>query len=253
MTLINECIQFCYQQGWSAIIYDAIVVVAFVVQLVFLAFYRKNYGISLAKACISVVLIYSAGYFWMLVLTWIENGFKNWGANNIVRVYVYMPLICAAVSKVLRVPGKVLSDYIAPSMALQQFVGHSVCPVAGCCYGYPCDWGVWNPVKETRLFPIQWLECLVALAIVIWLLRQAKKEKYAGSGKIYAMLLITFGYTRFFLEFLRDNNKLVLGISNLAFHALFMALVGTVWIFVLAEKEKENKRKAGMIRQKRKK
>ena len=245
MVWINQIICYCYDQGWSTQIYDAIVAIAFVAQLAFLVFYRKKYGLSLTKACLGVVLIYSAGYFWMLVLTWIENGFKNWGANNIVRVYVYMPLICAAVSKILRVPGKMLSDYIAPSMALQQVIGHSVCPFAGCCQGYPSAWGVWNPARNDIRFPNQWLECLVALLIVLWLLRQAKKDHYSGGGKIYAMLLVTFGSTRFFLEFLRDNHKLIAGISNLAFHAIFMAVVGTIWLFVLVEKEKEEKRKAG--------
>ena len=219
--------------------------------MLFLILYRKKYDIPLLKVIIGVVLIYFAGYFWMLVLTWIENGFKNWGSNNIVRVYVYMPLICMAVSKLLKEPGMKLSDFIAPSMALQQVIGHSVCPIAGCCQGYKCSWGFWNPVFDEIRFPIQWIECIVALAIVIWLVKQAKKENYGGSGKIYATLLVTFGYTRFILEFFRDNDKLILGISNLAFHALFMALVGTAWLMVLHEREKENKRKADRPQRKR--
>jgi len=251
MEWINQVIRYCYERGWSDAIYNSIFAIAYVAQLVFLVVYRKKYGLSLLKACLSVALIYPAGYYWMLVLTWIENGFTNWGANNIVRLYVYMPLICAAAAKILRVPGKMLSDYIAPSMALQQVIGHSVCPIAGCCHGYACEWGVWNPVKNVRLFPIQWLECLVALLVLIWTLRQAKKDNYSGNGKVYAVMLITFGYTRFFLEFLRDNDKLILGISNLAFHALFMAVVGTIWYFVLVEKERENKRKAAHGQQKR--
>ena len=52
------------------------------------------------------------------------------------------------------------------------------------------------------------------------------------------MLLVTFGSTRFFLEFLRDDKKLVLGISNLAFHALFMTVVGLVWMTFIDEKQK---------------
>lgn len=246
MELINQFIRYCYDQGWSATIYNTIFAIAYVAQMVFLIIYRKKYELSLMKAVLSVMLIYPAGYYLMLVLAWIENGFTNWGANNIVRLYVYMPLICAVVGKILKVPGKMLSDYIAPSMALQHVIGHSVCPFAGCCHGYPSAWGVWNPGSNDLRFPNQWLECLVALVILIWVLKQAKKEHYSGSGKIYAMLLVTFGSTRFFLEFLRDNQKLIAGISSLAFHALFMAVVGTIWLFVLIEKERENKRKAGI-------
>lgn len=174
----------------------------------------------------------------MLVLAWIENGFQNWGANNIVRVYVYAPLICILAAKLLKIPSRKMIDYLAPSMVLQQVIGHSVCPFVGCCNGYPCSWGIWHPAIDSRVFPIQWLECIVALLILLYLLYIAKRENYVGTGKVYAMFLVTFGGTRFFLEFLRDNEKLFLGISNLALHALFMVLVGTVWLMVLEEKDK---------------
>ena len=241
--MINDLLRYCYEQGWSDTIYDSIVIIAFVVQLIFLVFYREKYGISLVKSIITVLLVYPAAYFWMLVLTWMENGFKNWGANNIVRLYVYVPLLCIAAAKLLKIPSRKMIDYLAPSMAIQQVVGHLVCPFAGCCQGYACSWGIWNPVTKTHLFPNQWLECIVAALIVWYLLHLAKKEKYVGTGKVYAMFLVTFGGTRFLLEFLRDNEKLFLGISNLALHALFMVLVGTIWLMVLYEKDKQQEHK----------
>ena len=39
-------------------------------------------------------------------------------------------------------------------------------------------------------------------------------------------MLMLFGGTRFFLEFLRDNEKIFRGCSALAFHALLMAIAG---------------------------
>lgn len=241
ISMINDLIRFCYEQGWSNKIYSSIVIIAFIAQMVFLIFYRKKYNISLLKSIIVVLIVYPLAYFWMLVLAWVENGFQGWGSNNIVRVYVYAPLIGILAAKVLKMPSGKIIDYVAPSMALQQVIGHSVCPIAGCCQGYACSWGIWNPISNTRLFPIQWLECLVALAIVLYLLHLAKKENYAGTGRVYAMFLITFGATRFFLEFLRDNDKLFLGVSNLAFHALFMTLVGAIWMMVLYEREQKQK------------
>lgn len=241
--MINDLLRFCYEKGWSDDIYSGVVIFAFVAQLVFLIFYRKKYGITLMQSILTVLLVYPVAYYWMLVLTWMENGFQNWGANNIVRMYVYAPLICIVAAKWLKIPTQKMIDYLAPSMALQQVIGHSICPIAGCCHGYACSWGIWNPVTDTYLFPNQWLECLVALAVVIYLLHLAKQEKYVGTGRVYAMFLVTFGGTRFLLEFLRDNDKLIFGISNLAFHALFMVLVGTIWLMVLYEKEKQKKKK----------
>ena len=246
--MINDFLKFCYEQGWSEGIYSSIVVIAFVAQLLFLIFYRKKYDITLLKSIITVLIVYPIAYFWMLVLTWMENGFQNWGANNIVRMYVYAPLICIAAAKLLKIPSRKMIDYLAPSMALQQVIGHSVCPFVGCCQGYACSWGIWSPLTDERLFPNQWLECIVAALVFWYLLRTAKREKYIGTGKVYAIVLLTFGGTRFLLEFLRDNDKLFLGISNLALHALFMVLVGTVWLMVLYEKNKQEE-----LKQKRKK
>lgn len=251
--MINDLLRFCYEKGWSDDIYSGVVIFAFVAQLIFLIFYRKKYVITLMQSILTVLLVYPAAYFWMLVLTWIENGFQNWGENNIIRMYVYAPLICVAVAKLLAIPARKMIDYLAPSMALQQVIGHSICPFAGCCQGYACSWGIWNPVTDTYLFPNQWLECLVALTIVIYLLRLAKREKYVGTGRVYAMFLVIFGGTRFLLEFLRDNDKLIFGISNLAFHALFMVIVGSIWLRKLNQKQRQEEKKPVKAQKKRRK
>jgi prolipoprotein diacylglyceryltransferase len=52
-------------------------------------------------------------------------------------------------------------------------------------------------------------------------------------------MLVLFGSTRFLFEFLRDNEKMFWGISNLAIHALFMFVVGVIWIVI--QKTKPNK------------
>jgi len=241
--MINDLIRYCHEQGWSSTIYTGGAMAAIVFQFFFLIIYRKKYNFSLKQYVILFSISTPLQYFSMFFLAWVENGFQNWGANNIVRSFVYFPLFFALAAKVAKVPtGKVI-DFAAPSQALNQAIGHLVCPFAGCCQGYACSWGIWNPITETRLFPNQWLECLVALVIFFYLYRLARRENYSGTGKIYAMFLVTFGGTRFLLEFLRDGDKLFLGISNLALHALFMVLVGTIWLMVMYEKEKQQEHK----------
>ena len=236
--MINDLIRYCYEQGWSGFIYTGGALFTMAFQFFFLLIYKKKYGITLKKFIILFFISTPLQYFSMFFLAWMENGFQNWGANNIVRAFVYFPLFFALAAIIAKEPANKVIDYAAPSQALNQAIGHLVCPFAGCCQGYPCAWGIWNPVTETRVFPNQWLECIVALIIFVYLLHLAKKENYAGTGKVYALFLITFGSTRFLLEFLRDNEKLLLGISGLALHALFMVIVGTAWMMVLNEKEK---------------
>lgn len=251
MSLINNFIQYCYEQGWSQTIYSSIIIVNYVVQFVFLMFYCKHFGLSRRKTFLAQLIIYPVMYYLMLILAWIENGFTNWGANNIVRAFVYVPLIDLAVAKLLKIKKETLFDLSAPCMAFDQALGHTVCPFAGCCFGYPSSWGVWNPVHGDIRFPSQWLECLVALVIFVYILVYAKKKDYKTDGLCFPIFLVLFGGTRFFLEFLRDNDKLIGNISNLAFHALFMVVVGAIWLFVHAEKENEKKRKAANKQQKR--
>lgn len=239
--MITNLIKYCYEQGWSGAIYTGGAIAAMVFQLVFLMLYKKKYGFSWKQFLVLFAISTPLQYFSMFFLAWVENGFRNWGANNIVRAFVYFPLFFALAAKVVGVSAKKVIDFAAPSQALNQAIGHLVCPFAGCCQGYACSWGIWNPVSNERLFPNQWLECLVALAVGLYLFYLAKKENYAGTGRIYAMFLVLFGGTRFLLEFLRDNDKIFVGISNLAFHALFMALVGAIWLMVLYERDKKQK------------
>lgn len=248
---INSLIRSIYESGLSKPLSDGILLANFVIQLLFLLKHRHRYGITVKQVLGIELIVYPASLLTMYILAWLENG--SWGGFNIVRIFVYVPLYALLTQKMIGVPFGKFVDFIAPSIVLNKVVGHIACPFTGCCHGYPCSWGIWNPGTNTNLFPNQWLECVVSLGILLFLLRYAKKQQYRGTGAVYATMLCMYGPARFLMEFLRDNHKLVAGISNLAFHALFMAVVGTIWIFVLVEKERENKRKADPVQRKRRK
>lgn len=236
MDIINSGIRAIDNAGLSDLFYHGIVIFAFFLQGIFLLFYRKKYHLSCKQTLLTLIILYPLAYFWMLTLSWIENGFSGWGSNNIVRLFVYIPLILLLISKLLKVDAKLLNDFLAPSMGLEQSIGHLVCPLVGCCHGYEYENGIWNPYLETYVFPNQWIECMVAFLIFLIILFLAKKENYSSSGRLFPIFLILFGSTRFFLEFLRNNEKLFFGISGLALHAAFMAVVGTIWLFQINKK-----------------
>ena len=70
---------------------------------------------------------------------------------------------------------------------------------------------------------------------------RAKRKKYVADGTQFPWMLILFGTTRFALEFLRDNQKLFLGISVLAIHCVVMVLVGIIWL-IISKAQPEEKR-----------
>ena len=107
----------------------------------------------------------------------------------------------------------------------------------GCCGGYPSSWGLYNVATYDIRFPIQPIEALIAIALIVFLLIRAKKLNYVADGREYPLMLVIFGSTRFGCEFLRDNDKIFCGISNLALHALFMFVVGVVALVIINKKQ----------------
>jgi phosphatidylglycerol:prolipoprotein diacylglycerol transferase len=173
----------------------------------------------------------------MFILFWIDNGF--FGGNNIVRVFVYIPVIAYPVAKLLKIPYKKICSVLAFGPLAVHAVSHFGCMFVGCCMGYPCSWGLYNVAYEDIRFPIQPIEAIAAWAIIIFLLVRAKKRNYIPDGLEYPLMLILFGSTRFIFEFFRDNDRFRWGCSGLAFHALFMFIVGVVALIILKKREKK--------------
>ena len=238
--MINNLMYAIEAAGLNKLLYN-IFFVAGGVALMFLCFASaKNYKIPLKKAIPFVVVVYAVSVAWMFFLYWAESGFKNFGGNNIVRIFVWVPVFAWPVAKWFKIDFKAVCDYLAPVICVQHGVSHFGCIFGGCCYSYEWAPGIYNHVLHYNTFPIQPIEALVAVAIVLYIWLSEKKIKFKVTGEFYPKMLILFGYSRFLLEFARDNDKLFLGISNLAIHALIMGIVGTAWLVTVRE---HNRRK----------
>ena len=231
--MVNQLLYWIEAHDLNSLLYNIFFVGGGVALIFFCIDNAGNYKIPLKKAFPFVLCVYSLAVAWMFVLFWIESGFKNFGGNNIVRIFVWVPLIAWPFCKLFRLDFKTVCDYLAPVVCVQHGVSHFGCIFGGCCHSYPWEYGIYNHVLGCKTFPIQPIEALVAVGIVlvIWLLE--KRNDFKVTGEYYPLMLMLFGYSRFLLEFARDNDKLFWGISNLAIHALFMGIVGTVWYYKL--------------------
>jgi hypothetical protein len=218
--------------------YDVFFALGFVSVLSGLLWYGKKLELSLGKIAVTVLIVYPLVVAWMFVMFWIESGFRHFGGNNIVRIFIYVPLIGLPVARWLKIDKMRMLSLLSFGPLLVHGVSHLGCVFFGCCAGYPCSFGVYNPVYQDIRFPIQPIEAMGAIAIVGYLFYRAKKRNYVPDGREYPLMLVLYGSSRFCFEFLRDNDKLLLGCSNLAFHALFMFVVGVVWLAVLKRKKK---------------
>jgi hypothetical protein len=236
---MNALIQSAHEAGLDQFFYNLFFVLGFVSVLVGLVWYGKKLGFPLWKTAVTVCIVYPLVVLWMFIMFWMESGFTTWGGNNIVRIFIYVPLIGMPVARLLKLDGKKTLALLSFAPLLVHGVSHLGCIFLGCCSGYPCSFGIYNPFYQEIRFPIQPIEALTAIAIVVYLFYRAKKRNYLPDGREYPLMLILFGSTRFLFEFLRNNDKMFWGISNLALHALFMFIVGLVWLVIKNKKTKK--------------
>ena len=220
-------------------LYYSFHVLGFLAVFLFNVWYGKKRGISPKKAIITTLIVYPITYIWIYIQCWAENGFTNFGGNNIVRGFVYIPLFAWPVAKLFKYSWRQICDFIAPCVPLCQAVSHIGCIFVGCCYGYACGFGIYHPRFDGPAFPVQLFEAATAFAIFWWLVHRSRRNDFRVDGLSYPIMLMLFGSTRFLWEFARDNQKLIWGLSTLALHAAFMAVVGCVLYIHLRRQQRK--------------
>ena len=238
--LLTTMIERCYEFGLTSKIYYGLHGVAFVAVLLMALWMGKKINVGWLKSTLIVLIVYPLMYAWMLIYFWIESGFQSFGGQHFVCVFIYAPLVALAAAKILKLRWVDICYIIAPCFPLNHMIGHIGCIFAGCCRGYEWEYGMYNLHTGTYLFPIQPIESLIALGIVVFLVVRAYKNKFQPDAKHYPIMLILFGSTRFVCEFFRDNTKILLNCSSLSFHALFMCIVGIVALVVIRKRNRAN-------------
>lgn len=225
-------------------------ILGFLAVFLFNIWHGKKREICAKHSILTTLFVYSLTYLWIYIQYWVESGFSNFGGMNIVRGFVYIPIIALPIVKFFKIEWKRLCDFIAPCVCLTQSISHIGCIFVCCCAGYPSDWGIYNIYYQGLAFPSQLLEAFTAFCIFLFLVYRGKRSQFRTTGIEYPIMLILFGSTRFLWEFARNNEKILWDCSSLALHALFMAIVGVI-ILILQKRQKPNK-KSSTRRKKRK-
>ncbi len=226
--------------GIANLLYWACYAIGFIAIFVFNTLYARHYGIRPRKALLFTLFSYILIYAWTYVLAWVVNGFE-WGHHNAIRVYIWFPLVLLLAGKLFGIKWETACEFIAPSTCIVYGIARLGCNFTGCCYGIPASWGIESVEAGHRVFPVQLCEALTSLLIAALLLHQAKKKNYETDGTLYPLMMILYGGTRFLWEFLADNQKLFLHISELALWAFLTCLLGTAWYLTIKER---NRRRA---------
>lgn len=115
-----------------------------------------------------------------------------------------------------RLPLWHLADFAIPGLAIGHALGRVGCFLNGCCYGRPagdaCCGVVYPPVCEpgrlfagVALYPVQIVES--ACLIVIWLILLQAYPRRKRNGTVFALYLVLYPPCRFFLEYMRGDER----------------------------------------------
>lgn len=238
--LLNSLIIATKEAGLSQIVFFSFHGLSFISGIAISIYYGQKMKISALKSALLVVCGFSLSYIFMLIFYWVQTGFRTFGGQNNATVFIYFPLLYRIPAKLMKIDFKKQCSILAVGAPLTQAVGHIGCIFPGCCEGYPVAWGLYNARYDNYVFPNQLLEAIVAFVITFFFIWKDKKNNFIPDSRNYPLMLIMYGSTRFILEFLRNNRKILFGCSPVSFHALFMVLVGIVALFVIDKKEKRN-------------
>lgn len=235
---LDQLIISVEQAGLEVVLYNAFTFASGCTALLFNIWYGKKLNISFLKRILVSVIQMSLIIVIMKVELWIESGFTYFGANEVAVIFVFLPLIALVSSKILKLPFNKTADIAAFTPLCIHIVARMGCIFTGCCYGYPCSWGIYNIRWQAKHFPVQLLESAFTLIIVLVLLFILKKHKYNSKGFLLPTVIITYGTVRFFTEFLHYNGKVLGELSIVALHCLLMLIVGTLLLLIMIKRNK---------------
>ena len=125
-----------------------------------------------------------------------------------------------------------LSDFVASALPLGHAIGRIGCFLNGCCYGTCCTlpWAVGNPNPDIQgeRHPTQLYSSILNLIIYVVLLKFYSRRK--REGRVLALYLMLYPLCRFFLEFLRGDERMrwygfsVAQVLSLVFFIIGLAL-----------------------------
>lgn len=147
----------------------------------------------------------------------------------------------AGTIRAMRLPVRRTLDLVVPGVALGQVFGRVGCFLGGCCHGVPSElpWamsfpaGLYSP--GVRVHPTQLYEA--SLYAIVFAVLWARRKRRPEAGAQLGTYLVLASGGRFLVEILRENPKVLLGLTAPHVIALGLALLGA-WLLVAAARER---------------
>lgn len=124
-----------------------------------------------------------------------------WAANRMYGVFIILPPILFALARLFRLDKRNYLDLVAVAIITALFLNRVLCLINGCCDG--------KHIFSTEYFwPVREMELLFFIVIFVILFKKIK----TSNGELFPILMISYGFFRFIIEWLRVANEFALGL-----------------------------------------
>ena len=128
-------------------------------------------------------------------------------------------------------------DLIAPFAALGQAIGRFGCLLNGCCFGKVSELGIYFPVHQAVLIPTQIYSSVTLIFIFVFL--RLLQDRPHREGEIFFAYLLLYSLKRFFIEFWRADNEIVLyGLTLFQFISIVIFCLSLVKLAAIIKTKK---------------
>lgn len=133
-----------------------------------------------------------------------------------------------------------VADWVAPFLALGQAIGRIGCFLVGDDYGIPstlpwaCAFPNGLPPTDIPVHPTQLYEMGIYFLIFIYL--RYRKQNQHFTGELMFEYLFLVGFSRFMIEFIRNNPKYLIGFSGAQYISIIMMSIGIYYMWKKRQK-----------------
>lgn len=197
---------------------------------------------------IKAVFIILIGFYFCIyayhAFTWYRSGFALDAysqVSNLAISFTALPLLVWLCAKAFNTSVGFAGDAVTLFVLGFHTLGRSGCVFGGCCYGFPCEWGIFSRQTGANQFPVCIVESLFTLAILVFVMVRICRKGYTPDGKNLPYFLLLYGTCRFFSEMARESTYdywLFWRISDVHFHMVAMAAVGGLLLWWISKKER---------------
>ncbi|MCX5700928.1 MAG: prolipoprotein diacylglyceryl transferase [Candidatus Omnitrophica bacterium] len=127
-------------------------------------------------------------------------------------------------------------DLFAPFVAFGQAIGRIGCFLNGCCYGKESAFGIYSPAQGAVLIPSQLYSALILVVIfVILRIMQVRPHK---NGEIFFAYLFFYSIKRFFVEYLRaDNPVIIFGLTLFQILSIAVFILAAIYLYIIKKRK----------------